>query len=456
MLLQRPESELLISEFSEEELQELKQLTTFRYREKTSTGFSTDKIQYYRLSEDEEFLSTSMGFLHGILNEFPAAESDIQPMRRLPLFMKKNYILWDEQIEIFKKWYEHYRGTISIPTGGGKSFLALSSIFHLRGPTLICVPTKEIQNNVWMTYLTEKLGIPRNYIGRFGGGYKEIKPITIAIYNSAYLYIDLLKDKFEFLIPDECHRAPSKQFKKIALQSKALYRCGLSATPTRQDHNEELIYKSIGPLIQGPKFNEMVDSKRIAPFVHERIFTNLLPYERETYDELFQKYRSAPKRKYNEFTKTRQYYMVEMQKLALGSSAKIPPLTKMVFKHMDDKILIYTKFINQAETLNKILRPYNAKLLIGKTKKHDRKRIFDWFHRSGKAIIIATNCIDEGINVPDANVAIIASGHGVVRQMIQRIGRTVRYKLLKISKIYEIVSKDTFDERQSGRRQIKE
>lgn len=624
MILERKHANLIVTDFSPNELKELIATCSVRYREKNSEGrYYTTNIDHYQVV-DGTFI-TSMAFLHGIQEKFPEAVTNIPEREKLPLIFKKNFRLWEEQQFLLEQWLDNKkRGTIAAVTGSGKTMIGLATIFYLRMPTLIVVPKKEIQRKVWKKSLIQKLGIPPHYIGLFDGENKEIKPFTIAIYNSGYLHIEKLLNKFELLIMDEAHHAPSKCFSKIALNIDTLYNIAVSATPKRQDRNDELIYKTMGKLIQGPKFQKLVDDKRIAPFEHERIFVNLLPEERKIYNYYLAKQQYAPRKKYNKDTKTKAWYLTELQKIALGSLAKIPAVTQLVFQHQEEKILIFTRFVAQAKMLKRVLSPFNAQLLLGETEKEERNAIFDWFHRARKAVLISSsvclegsepiilkqdklkqikilpiakfvdkyvpndigfsdvsgysilgyknfpkgyftrwnkiisvskvksdilldlkfrtgrrisvtpehkifiledgkfiekragdlkkgdlaiiakdrkipqfkeingdfayielmeksirrgnftvydittaegnylagagwflvhNC-DEGIDIPDAKIAIIMSGFGTKRQMIQRIGRTVRFQKGKIAKIYEVISRNTMDESQSEKRQL--
>lgn len=456
MLLERKHSNLIITDFSEEDLDVLIDLCSVKYRERDSTGeYHVRNIDNYQLVSEDVFL-TSMSFLHGIKSEFPDAKVNLPERDKVSLLLIKKFKLFSDQEHLLNEFIDQgKRATVSAVTGSGKTVLALAAIFYTRFPTLITCPTQEIQRQ-WKKELINKLCIPQEQIGLFDGEHKQIRPFTIAIYNSAYIHIQELLGKFELFIPDETHRIGAKQFSKIALNIDTLYNLAISAKPKRQDGNDELIYKTMGNLIKGPNFTKLVSINRIAPIDHKRIFVELLEDERRRYEEYRLKSFSAPKKKYNENTKTQAWYRTRAEEIAHGSLAKIPVATRLVFQHQKEKILIFNKFITQANMMQTILKPFNAQLLIGETKKDERKAIFSWFHQSKSAVLISTKVLDEGVDVPDAKVGIIMSGFGTELQMIQRTGRTVRYLPDKTALIYEIVSKRTVDERQSDRRQLKE
>src|SRR5205085_4223067 len=87
-----------------------------------------------------------------------------------------------------------------------------------------------------------------------------------------------------------------------------------------------------------------------------------------------------------------------------------------------------------------------------KTPPADRKAILDGF-RSGRFTKLATGrVLNEGVDLPDANIAIILSGSATKREFIQRLGRVLRPKQTQAI-LYEVVTEETTEERISQRRQ---
>ncbi|RLE64124.1 MAG: hypothetical protein DRJ38_06070 [Thermoprotei archaeon] len=317
---------------------------------------------------------------------------------KLDLDFKANFRLMPHQERAFKLWIGKKRGTIAIFTRGGKSFIALKAIQELKVPTLILVTTRELAYT-WRRYLVEYLGIPEARIGYLGEGRRNIMPITIATYNSAVKYLSEIKDKFELLIPDEVHHVPARTFKNIALYVDALYRLGLSATPTRRDGNHELLYAIIGKLLITVDYEELIRLKVVAPI--------------EVYETVFAK----------------------------GKREKIEKLLEILEKHSNEKIFIFTLYLETSERIyNELLKKgFKAVLITGKTPSSKRKLAFRQFLSGRCNIVVSTTVLDEGITVPDAEVAVIFENTGEARQLIQRIGRVLNYKPGKTAKIYEII-----------------
>ncbi len=92
------------------------------------------------------------------------------------------------QDEALANWLaEGSKGVIVLPTGAGKTFTAAMAIHETGLWTLAVVPTIDLLQQ-WRVALSNALSVPIEEIGVFGGGAKEIKPITIITYDSAALY----------------------------------------------------------------------------------------------------------------------------------------------------------------------------------------------------------------------------------------------------------------------------
>jgi len=361
--------------------------------------------------------------------------------RSIPEPPKIDFKLYKFQAQALNAWLSAgCRGVVVVPTGGGKTFIGLSALAYLSVPTLICVTTIELARQ-WIQRIQEYLGIED--VGLLGGGKHDIKDVTVAIYNSAVKHVDKIRDKFDLVIFDETHHVPADSFRKIAFYIKARKRLGLSATPYRNDRNESLIFFSIGNIVYTAKYDEMVRLKLASPLKYYRFYVKLTPEEASAYSQVNNSAGSNPST------------IQKLMKIAFNAEKKFDALKKIVQQLPNDKILVFCQYVDQAKKAYKAIQEVakgHAVLLTGSTKSELRKKYFEQFKEGKKRIIVTTTVLDEGIDVPDAETAIILSGSGTERQMIQRIGRVIRYRPNKVAKVIEIITRNTIEERIADRR----
>ena len=111
------------------------------------------------------------------------------------------------------------RGVVVLPTGAGKSHVALLAIDDRRRSTLVVAPTLDLVRQ-WFDLLGATFGGP---IGLVGGGDHDVQPITVTTYDSAFLHMEHLGARFGLVVFDECHHLPGRQLRaRRARLSRAL------------------------------------------------------------------------------------------------------------------------------------------------------------------------------------------------------------------------------------------
>ena len=151
-------------------------------------------------------------------------------------------------------------GTLSAPTGSGKTIMALWVIAQRRQPTLIIVHTKELANQ-WVKRIETHLAIPSKQVGIIGAGKQSIgEAITVAMVQSLYKCTEKIAPGIGHLVVDECHRAPSRTFTEAVTAFDSRYMLGLSATPWRRDRLSKLIFWHLGDIHHEVQASELVAS----------------------------------------------------------------------------------------------------------------------------------------------------------------------------------------------------
>ena len=357
--------------------------------------------------------------------------------------------LKNHQINALNSWLKNdKKGTIAIPTGGGKTHIALAAIAKLQIPTIIFVPNTILLKQ-WAERIHEFLGVPISNIGILGKGENKIKEITVSTYQSGIKYIDDISQRFLLAIFDEAHHVPARTFKNVALYLRAPCRMALSATPKRRDRNEVLLFKLVGKIVFTMSYPELVKAGILAPVILRRIFVPLPP-------DRIKKYRLIQRQLY----RTRDHFakktvINKLIEIARDNPYKIQVIKEILKKHSNDKIFIFAGSINFAEEIFKNIRNIIPTAVLTSRTDSKEKLITKRFDSGILRCLILVKKGEEGVDISDANIAIIAGGSKQEREFIQRVGRVLRGKEGKIAWVYEIVTKDTIDEQLSKSRNAK-
>ncbi|MFB6198686.1 MAG: helicase-related protein, partial [Halobacteriaceae archaeon] len=138
----------------------------------------------------------------------------------------------------------------------------------------------------------------------------------------------------------------------------------------------------------------------------------------------------------------------EARKVAYSSESKLDELAHLLERHRDDRIIIFTRY---NDLVYRVADRYLIPPVTHKTKTEERRQILERFRDGTHSAIVSSQVLDEGVDVPDANVGIIMSGTGSSREYRQRLGRILRPSGDE-ARLYEIVSSGTSEIRTSSRR----
>jgi superfamily II DNA or RNA helicase len=348
------------------------------------------------------------------------------------------------------------RGIIVLPTGGGKTRVACAALSRAACSALILVPTRALLEQ-WISILQALHPAP---IGVVGDGELRIEPITVMTFESAYRRLDVYGNRFSMLVVDEVHHFAG------GLRSEALEMCvapirlGLTATPPpRGSLSAARLRELIGPVVCELGIDDLA-GRHLADLDMVRIHVALEADEREAYvrdHEPFTELRREIRRVHPDADwKTCMALIARMpggrdvlagqqraSELATFPRAKRRIVHDLARRHWQDRTLLFTATAEQAYSLgSELLVP----VITAETTREERLDILDRFRRGVVRMICSARVLNEGIDVPEANVAIIAGGTLGAREHIQRIGRILRPAQDKRATAYEIVTIETMDE----------
>jgi superfamily II DNA or RNA helicase/very-short-patch-repair endonuclease len=144
----------------------------------------------------------------------------------------------------------HDIGVLAATTAFGKTVVAAWLIARRGVNSLILVHRQQLLEQ-WVERLASFLDVPANSIGRLGGGRKNLTGrIDVALMQSLVRQ-GVVRDcvgSYGHLVVDECHHLPARSFELVARRAKARYVTGLSASITRKDGHQPIIFMQCGPV----------------------------------------------------------------------------------------------------------------------------------------------------------------------------------------------------------------
>jgi len=248
------------------------------------------------------------------------------------------------QAEALTRWRaQGHRGTVVLPTGAGKTLVALLAIREQveqgRGAVVV-VPTRALVGQ-WFSQLADAFG--HDAVGAWYGDEKEVRRITVTTYHSSFALLERYGRNFELVVLDEAHHladaAPgrssagrgsagrgsadpgsadrgsadrgsagrgsadpgsagpgsaeeggtpgSTSWHDALLVAPAPARLGLTAT--YPDGRDRALVELVGPVAYRRRLGEMLDAE-LSDLALERRYVGLLPRERERYDAATARY----------------------------------------------------------------------------------------------------------------------------------------------------------------------
>jgi superfamily II DNA or RNA helicase len=353
------------------------------------------------------------------------------------------------------------RGIVALPTGSGKTRLAIDAIRRTGLSALCLVPTRVLMDQ-WSREIATVYG---GTVGRYGDGARHLAPVTVATFESAYRHMAQLGDRFGLVIIDEVHHFGAGIRDEALEMSVADARLGLTATPPRQ----AAVLARLGDLV-GPTIFELAVADLaggfLASFDAVTLHLELSPHERSAYSAFHALFgavhaefrRLAPMATWADFThhafrspEGRRALAAwrQMRGLLAFTQAKRETLRSLLERHRSSRTLVFTA---DNDTAYRIAREHLVMPLTCDIGRRERDEALEAFRRGRIRTLVSARVLNEGLDVPDADVAVVVGGALGEREHVQRIGRLLRPAEGKRALVYELVTRDTIEVGQARRR----
>lgn len=359
------------------------------------------------------------------------------------------------------------RGVVEAVTGAGKTRLALQAVLEAAADgrkTAIIVPTIELARQ-WEREIRVHVvpRLPRKpRVGLLGAGEDDnlaSSDILVAIAASAARWRMLIDGNRGLLVADECHHYGAEVWSQ-GLEEAFDQRLGLTATYEREDDGvETLLDPYFGGVCYSVGYEEALRDDVIAPFRIAFVGARFSPEEYLAYEDAdakagkyrhlliaewgltaepfgvfmreLQQLRHA---NVSEGSKLAGFYLsafTKRRKLLAESSAKLDVVASLSpAVNAAQRTIVFAQTVAAANRAIARLRAHGhaGAVIEASLDAEERRDTFAAFERGDYAVVAAPKLLDEGVDVPAADLAIVLATSRSRRQLIQRMGRVIRKK----------------------------
>ena len=353
------------------------------------------------------------------------------------------------------------RGIVALPTGSGKTRLALAAMQRTRLSALCLVPTRVLLEQ-WSREIS---AVYRGPIGCYGDGVRRVAPVTVATFEAAYRHMQEFGDRFDLLIVDEVHHFGRGLRDEALEMAIADARLGLTATPPRDASPATCLSELVGPTVFELAVGDLTGGF-LASFDAITLYLDLSSEERSAYTNLSAIFkgvyadfrRAAPEASWADFsrhsacTPTGRRALAawrQMRRLVSFTYGKRRALGSLLERHRSSKVLVFTA---DNDTAYAIAREHLVMPLTCDISRQERDDVLTRFRRGDLRALVSARVLNEGLDVPDADVAVVVGGALGEREHVQRVGRLLRPSEGKRAIAYELVTRNTIEVGQARRR----
>ena len=386
------------------------------------------------------------------------------------------------QREAVDRWRDSgSRGTVVLPTGAGKTLVALLAIDELRSGACIVAPTRALVAQ-WFTQLADAFGAER--VGAYYGDEKEVRGLTVTTYHSAFPLLERFGERFALLVLDEAHHladtvdGEARVWHDHLRISPSPYRLGLTAT--YPDGRDSELRRLVGPVVYRRMIGEMTDAE-LARFALIRRYVRLTPQEEAHYATLtatYEGYVASAGHRERAATAADAWRMFaasarrspaarralrafqDRERLVRHAAGKLREAERILRAHPAEQAVLFCGGVDAAEIVSRELA---IPMITGSTPASERHALLTALARGDIRAVASVRVLDEGWDVPTAKLGIVLgdSTRGGQRQHAQRLGRLLRRQGEAVASLYEIVAAGTYEffasqKRGAGLRRVSE
>jgi superfamily II DNA or RNA helicase len=353
------------------------------------------------------------------------------------------------------------RGLVSLPTGSGKTQVALAAIAALGTSTLCLVPTRVLLHQ-WERALRSQFS---GEIGCLGDGERRLAPITVSTFESAFRHAARIGDAFDLLVVDEAHHFGGRLRDEALELCVAPFRLGLTATLPGPGEQMERLTELLGPVVYELVIGDLAGTY-LASFDVVVLHVHLDAEERTLYE--------AEHRIFSEFFRAHRRHTPDgswkdlmaaaacsdegrralaawrkARRIIAYPRAKRRWVADLVRRHRGDRLLIFTP---DNDTAYAVAREHYIMPITCEIGRRERDAALARFQTGELSALVSPRVLNEGFVVAGADVAVIVGGTFGEREHLQRVGRLLRPAPDKRALVYELVVSRTSDVRSGAKR----
>jgi len=367
---------------------------------------------------------------------------------------KINQIRDKEQRKALNSWAkQNFVGSVIAGTGFGKSrvgVLAANHIIKDGGKALILVPTVQLQEQFKEEFIK--------------WGLKDcLDNVDVLCYQTAY---KLAGEHYDIVVCDEVHLGLSPEYRKFFKYNTYDSLLCMTATPPEELEYKEILYK-MAPIAYSITLDRCVKLGIVSPYQIKCVPVKLTKKEQDDYKKINNKFVQWKYQlgHFNAFENAKlimansnalpqekqaavQFYRcIRLRKKIVDFASNKITLFKKVFnKNKDKKILVFSGANSFTDDLCASISPYAVSYHSKKTKKQ-REAALEAFKTNKINVLCSTKALNQGFDVPDANMGIICGITSKSLSMIQRVGRLIRFQEGKVGEIIILYVKDSQEEK---------